>query len=114
MPQEINKIALIGLGKMGAALARRLLKAKFDLTVYNRTQEKMQPLIGLGATGVRSAKEAASLADVVLTSLFDDQSVLEVVTAEDGILRGMKPGAIHIGTSTILPATSKKLTELHH
>ena len=110
---KIGKIALIGLGKMGSALATRLLAAGFDLTVYNRTAEKAQPLVILGAKAAASAAEAVSDADVVVTCLFDDNSVLEVLNAEQGVLTGLKRGAIHIGTSTILPETSKKLTELH-
>ncbi len=110
----MKKITLIGLGKMGSVLAKKLLEAQFDLTVYNRTASKMQPLLTMGAKGANSAKEAALSADVILTSLFDDESVMEVVCGEDGILAVLKPGAIHIGTSTILPSTSKKLTELHN
>ncbi len=109
----MQKIAVIGLGKMGSVLAKKLLEAGLDVTVYNRTTSKMQPLLDMGAQGAQSAKEAAISADIVLTSLFDDASVMEVVDGESGILAGLKPGTIHIGTSTILPATSKKLTESH-
>lgn len=114
MDKKMNKIALIGLGKMGTILAKKILDAKFDLTVYNRTEQKMQPLLALGAKVATSAREAVIDADVVLTSLFDDKSVLDIVMDKDGILASLKPGAIHIGTSTILPRTSKKLTELHN
>lgn len=113
MNSKKTKLALIGLGKMGSVLANRLLNANFDLTVYNRTHEKMQPLIAAGAKGAQSAKDAASDVAIVITCLFDDQAVLETVTGKDGILAGLKPNAIHIGTSTILPSTSKKLSELH-
>lgn len=110
----MSKIALIGLGKMGSVIAKKLLEAGFDLTVYNRTASKMQHLLSIGAKSATSAKEAAISADIILTSLFDDESVLDVVCSKDGILEGLKQGAIHIGTSTILPMTSKKLYELHH
>ena len=113
MTTKINKVACVGLGKMGSVLAKKLLERGFNLVVYNRTKEKMQPLLAMGARGAASPKEAAAEADVVLTSLFDDKSVLEVANGEDGLLAGLKQDAIHIGTSTILPKTSKLLTELH-
>lgn len=114
MATTIKKVAFVGLGKMGSAIAKKLIEGGFNLTVFNRTEAKMQPLLAMGAKGATSAKEAAMDADVILTSLFDDQSVLEVVNGKNGILAGLKQGAVHIGTSTILPGTSKKLTELHH
>ncbi|ARG97152.1 oxidoreductase [Legionella micdadei] len=109
----MKKVALIGLGKMGSALGKKLLEAGFDLTVYNRTPSRMQPFLQMGAKGADSVKEVAMAADVVLTSLFDDDSVFDVVCGPEGLLAGLKQNAIHISTSTILPATSKKLTELH-
>jgi len=104
------KIALIGLGKMGTALAKRVLLQHFDLTVFNRTSEKMQPLIQIGAKGASSLQNAVKNADVIITCLLDDQAVLESVGT---FINDMPSGAIHIGTSTILPETSKKLTLLH-
>ena len=56
--EEIQRVAFIGLGRMGAAMARNLLKAGFPLSVYNRTAAKMQPLIDAGATGVRSPRDS--------------------------------------------------------
>lgn len=114
MTKQIKKIALIGLGRMGSAVAKKILEAKFNLCVYNRTASKMQPLLDLGAKGASSIQEAVNDADVVITCLLDDKAVLEAVTSPNGILENLKPGAIHICTSTILPATSKKLTELHN
>lgn len=103
-------ITLIGLGKMGSVLAKRLLAAKFTLTVYNRTQEKMLPLIQYGAKSANSAKLAVENADVVLTCLLDDHALQETV---QDFLPALKKEAIHLSTSTILPATSKQLTTLH-
>lgn len=70
------KIAFIGLGRMGSVLAKKLLEAGFDLTVYNRMLSKMQPLLDAGAKGANSIHEAVASVEVVLTSLFDDASVL--------------------------------------
>lgn len=105
------KVTLIGLGKMGSVLAKRLLTAKVDLTVFNRTTEKMQPLIQAGAKGAETLKDAVKDADIIVTCLFDDQAVLQTV---DAFVQYLQPRSIHIGTSTILPETSKKLFDLHY
>ncbi len=110
---DIQRLAFIGLGRMGAAIAHNLLQAGFRLTVYNRTAAKMQPLIAAGAGGAHSPREAVGGAEVVLTSLMDDQSVLDVVTGSDGVLAGLAPGAIHIGTSTVSPGCATRLRDMH-
>lgn len=111
--EALQHLAFIGLGRMGAAIARNLLKAGFPLSVYNRTAAKMQPLIDGGATGAHSPREAVAGADVVVTSLMGDQSVLDAATGADGVLAGLKRGAIHIGTSTVSPDCATRLAELH-
>jgi len=113
MAGTIERVSVIGLGRMGSGIARNILKAGFTLTVYNRTPAKMRPLIDQGATGARSPREAAAAADAVVTSLMDDQSVLDAVNGEHGLLAGLKPGAIHIGTTTVSPECAARLAELH-
>lgn len=107
------KVAFIGLGNMGSGIAGCILKAGFDLTVWNRTASKMQPLIDQGAKGAKTAKEAVVGADAVVTSLMDDQSILDAVRAENGILAGMKPGTIHVCVTTISPRCADELAKLH-
>jgi 3-hydroxyisobutyrate dehydrogenase-like beta-hydroxyacid dehydrogenase len=107
------KVTVIGLGKMGSVLAKRLLLAKYNLTVFNRTPEKMRPLVEAGARGATSLKEAVSGADIVLSCLLDDKAVLQTVCESGGFLSFLQPRAIHINTATIMPDTSKKLTDLH-
>src|SRR5580704_4781140 len=106
-------VAFLGLGRIGSGMASSIQRAGYPLVVYNRTQQKMQSLVASGATAARSPREAAAAADIVITCLMDDSSVLENVTGEDGILAGMRPSAIHIGTSTITPKGSTQLAELH-
>ena len=113
MAGEDPQIAFIGLGKMGAAIARNILKAGFDLTVYNRTQSKMEPLINMGAKGSTTPKETVMDADVVLTCMPNDALVLDTLIREDGILAGLKPGGIHIATETIAPKSATQFAELH-
>src|SRR5262245_33349706 len=98
MPNEIRNVAFIGLGKMGSAMAANIANAGFALTVYNRTAEKMQPLVSLGARAASSARDAASRADVVVTNLMDDASVRAVVNGAEGLITGLPAGAIHNGT----------------
>ncbi len=107
------KVAFLGLGNMGSGIAKNILRAGFDLTVWNRTQEKMQPFIDAGATGAKFPKEAVCDADVVLTSLMDDQSVLDNLHGEHGMLAGMKPGSVHLCVTTISPKFADELASIH-
>lgn len=110
---QIEKVGFIGLGKIGAPVAKNILKAGFDLKVYNRTREKMKPLLDAGASQAQNPKQAAMDVDVVMTCLLDDQSMLDNLTGETGILAGLKQGGIHIGTATISPACAAELAALH-
>ena len=105
------KVAFIGLGNMGSGIANCILRAGFDLTVYNRTREKMEPFLTNGAKGGADLKDAVKDADVVVTSLMDDKSVLD--SLKGGILAGMKPGAIHIGLTTNSPECADEVAKLH-
>jgi 3-hydroxyisobutyrate dehydrogenase-like beta-hydroxyacid dehydrogenase len=106
-------VAFIGLGNMGSNIAQCILKAGFELVVWNRTASKMEPLIERGAKLAASAKEATSSADVVVTSLMDDQSILDTVRAENGILAGLRPGATHVCVMTISPHCADELEQVH-
>lgn len=106
-------VAFVGLGKMGLAMATNLLRAGHPLTVWNRSPEKAASLVAAGASLAGSPAAAARAADIVISSLADDASLRAVVSASDGILAGLRPGAIHIGTSTISPGLSDELAALH-
>ena len=112
-PAREEKVAIIGVGNMGGGIARNILRAGFDLTVYNRTESKTIPFTEAGATAAKSPKEAASGADIVITSLMGDDSVMSVVKGDLGLLAGMKPGAVHVSTSTISPDCATQLAEMH-
>lgn len=107
------KVAFIGLGRMGAAMASNIVAKGLSTTVWNRSPNKAGPLVGLGATTAPTAREAVQDAHVVVTSLMDDQSVLDLLQAEDGILAGMRPGSTHLCTTTISPVFADELTEVH-
>jgi len=106
-------VACIGLGRIGAGIARNIQASGCRLTVYNRNPKKTEPFVASGAARAGSPREAAAAADIVITCLMDDNSVLENMKGSDGILAGMRPGAIHIGTSTISPNASTQLAGLH-
>ena len=106
-------IAFLGLGKMGLAMAVNLQRAGYPLVVWNRSPEKAAPLLEAGAGFAESAAAAARSADIVISSLADDASLRAVVSGPDGLLAGLRPGAVHIGTSTVSPGLSDELAGLH-
>ncbi len=107
------QIAFLGLGKMGVAIARRLLAAGHPLTVWNRTEDKARDLAAHGATIASSPAEAVAGADVVFTMLFDDSAHEDVLFGRGAALSAMKAGALHISLSTISVALSERLTAEH-
>ena len=113
MVAQSQTVAFMGLGRMGSGMARNIQKAGFRLVVYNRTAAKTAPFAAAGATAARTPREAAATADFVVTMLMDDRSVLDSVLGTDGILAGMRPGAIHIGATTTSPSLNSRLGKLH-
>jgi len=107
------RVALIGLGNMGSGIAQCILNAGHDLTVWNRTPSKGDMLVSRGARSAATPREAAADSDVVITSLMDDRSVLDIVKLDDGLLSGMRPGTVHACASTISPACADELERLH-
>jgi 3-hydroxyisobutyrate dehydrogenase-like beta-hydroxyacid dehydrogenase len=97
---------------MGAGMAANLLKAGHDVTVFNRTPAKAEPLIGQGAKGAGSVADACR-GDAVVTMLANDQAVENVALAHDGIIASLPAGALHISSSTISVALSQRLSEEH-
>jgi 3-hydroxyisobutyrate dehydrogenase-like beta-hydroxyacid dehydrogenase len=107
------KIAFLGLGKMGVPMARRLLAAGHDVTVWNRTRERADALAAQGAIVASSPAEAARSAEAVLTMLFDDAANEAVLFGPEGVIDALRPGALHIAMSTISVALSERLTAEH-
>src|ERR1019366_1813002 len=107
------KIAFLGLGKMGSHMARRLLEAGHDVTVWNRTGASKDALALAGAKVAATAAEAARAGDAVLSMLFDDAAHEEVLFNKGGVLDAIRPGAVHVSHSTISVAMSERLTAEH-
>jgi 3-hydroxyisobutyrate dehydrogenase-like beta-hydroxyacid dehydrogenase len=113
MTTERLSVACLGLGRIGAGIAQSVQRAGHRLIVYNRTPGKTDGFAAAGAVLARSPREAAVEADVVLTCLMDDDSVRENMTGDDGILAGIRSGAIHIGTSTVTPRATTEFAAMH-
>ena len=112
------RIGFLGVGKMGEPMAKRLLAARHELTVWNRTRERTAPLAKEGAQVAATPADVARSSDVVITMLFDDASHEEALFGArglpvNGLLGALRPGALHIAMSTISVALSERLTEEH-
>ena len=106
------KVGFIGLGHMGAAMAANLVKAGHEVTVYNRTPDKTRALAAAGARVATRVAEA-SQGDAVMTMLANDAAVEAVVLGAEGVIANLRPGALHVSTSTISVALSQRLSEEH-
>jgi 3-hydroxyisobutyrate dehydrogenase-like beta-hydroxyacid dehydrogenase len=104
-------ISVIGLGNMGHAIAANLLKAKFDLTVWNRTPRRADDLVAAGAKRAATVADA-SRADVVITMLADDAAV-EHVVFEERLVALLPRAAIHVSMSTISVRLAQRLAASH-
>lgn len=107
------RIGFLGLGKMGTSMAFRLLAAGHELSVWNRTEGRTEPLAREGAIVAATPAEAELGADAVITMLFDDAAHEEVLFGPNGLLDALSPGALHIACSTISVALSERLAAEH-
>src|SRR5262249_38508072 len=105
------KVGFIGLGRMGQAVARRLLEAKHDVGVYNRTPEKIKD-IG-GAKSLNSIEQACRYGAAVFSMLADDAALAQGSEQNGGLLQSLPKGGIHICSGTHGVAIIKKLTAAH-
>ena len=112
MKIEESNIGFIGLGGMGQLMARRLIEQSFRLTVYDRTAERMDPLVAAGARAAHSLKTIGEESDVILSCVTNDRAVLDIYTGSSGVLASARRGAIIVEMSTVLPETSQKLSEV--
>lgn len=104
-------IGFIGLGQMGLGMASRLVEHGHSLIVYNRTQDKMRPLIDAGAQAASQPSETAAPGSIVISMLADDNAVEKLI--DDNLLAKLGPGSIHLSMSTLNPAIVSQLTEQH-
>ena len=110
---ELMKIGFVGLGRMGSGMARNLMRGGHELAVYNRSRQKAEALEKDGAQIRNSPADVCRDAEAVFTMLADDQAVSDVVFGQDGIAKALKPKAVHISSSTISTAFSRRLAAEH-
>ena len=106
------KIGFVGLGNMGHPMAKNIIKAGYEVHIYDLRSELGIDLIELGAIEGASIKDIAVDADVVCTSLPGPTEVEDVVTGKEGLLQYMKPGSAYIDFSTNSPILIRRLSEL--
>jgi 3-hydroxyisobutyrate dehydrogenase len=110
--QSNQRIAFVGLGIMGAPMARNLLEAGFDVTVYTRTSEKAERFAAEhGAHAAPTPAEAAARADAFVTMVPDQPQVEEVLFGAGGAADALPDGALVVDMSTIAPTASKAIGE---
>ena len=102
-------VGYVGLGVMGSSVVRRLLAAGHDVTVWNRTREKAEPLLDSGARWADSPREVAERTDVVFTMVTNTAAVRAVTDGADGILAGLRAGKTYVDMSTASPANTRDL-----
>ena len=99
-----TKVGWIGTGVMGRWMCQHLMDLGYEMTVYNRTQSKAEPLIDAGATWVDSPSEVATASDVIFTIVGFPPDVREVYLGDTGILKGAKAGSILVDMTTTEPS----------
>ena len=107
------KIAVVGLGTMGAPMAENLIKAGFEVTVHNRTRNKEESFEQIGATRAASPAAAASDVEIVLTCVADTPDVESVLLdPEQGVINGLRSGSLVIDCSSIEPEATRRIAEV--
>jgi len=112
LTNENTRLGFIGIGNMGSRMAKRLLDHGYQLVAYNRSREAADALVRYGATVADGISELAAEADVILSSLTNDEAVKSVYTGPKGVFAHLRRGSAVIEMSTVLPATSRQLYEL--
>jgi 2-hydroxy-3-oxopropionate reductase len=104
-----EKVGFIGLGIMGKPMAKNLMKAGYELTVFNRSRGPVDELASEGAGAAQSPREVAENSDVIITMLPDSPQVREVVAEENGVLEGVKDGSLIVDMSSISPVVAQEV-----
>jgi len=106
----MTTVAVVGTGRMGAAMARSLARTGHAVVLQNRTRERCDPIASaIGARVVETPAEAAAASDVAITMLADDAAVTSVYAGPDGLVAGAHSGGVLVDMSTVLPATIRSL-----
>ena len=106
-----ERLGFIGLGIMGRPMARNLLSAGYQLTVWNRSRPGIEALVEAGAAEADSPRTVAERSDIVITIVGDSPDVEAVALGERGILAGAHDGLVHIDMTTMSPAVTRTIAE---
>lgn len=108
-----RRVAVIGAGRMGGAMAARLAAAGYPISIYNRTAERAERLAReIGASAAPTARQAVEGANTVIVSLADDAACQETYAGTEGLAAGLSESAVVLETSTIAPGTVRSLAPL--
>ncbi len=107
-----EKIGFIGLGIMGQGMVHNLLKAGFEVHIWNRTSSKMDALVEVGAHPASSPADVAAHSSIMITCVSDTADVEEVILRENGIVFGAKAGDLVIDCSTISPQATQRIAAI--
>jgi 3-hydroxyisobutyrate dehydrogenase len=109
MTDRQAKLGYIGIGLMGAPMARRLAEAGYEVAIWGRTPAKLEPVIRCGADLAETAADVARASDIVFTCLSDTEAVEAVVFGESGIAAAAGPGKILVDMSSIRPDAAREM-----
>jgi len=107
----MTKIGIIGTGMLGEAVGLHLLDSKYEVTVYNRTKDKVENLVKHGAVAVESPKDVAGKSDIVITVVKDASAVSDVAFGNNGIIYGKHDDLVVADMSTINPNSAKEISQ---
>jgi len=106
----MTNVTVIGLGIMGLPMAKNLVKAGFNVTGFNRSQDKIDALVEAGGNGATSIADSVKDADVIITMVPDSPDVEGVVSGPEGVFANAKAGALWVDASSIRPDVSARLS----
>ena len=106
-----DRIGFVGLGIMGGGMASNLVRAGFEVSVWNRTASRAEPVVALGATQATSPAEVARRSDIVIVCVSDTPDVEAVILGDDGVLAGARDGMLVVDMSTISPQATRSISE---
>ncbi len=106
-----DRIGFIGLGIMGRPMAKHLIEAGYEVTVWNRTASKTADLVKAGARLGSSPKDVASRSEITITIVADTPDVRQVILAPDGVIEGATPGTVVVDMSTISPIATREIAD---
>jgi 3-hydroxyisobutyrate dehydrogenase len=110
-PEPLSRLGFVGLGTMGTFMAANLVRAGFDVTVWNRTAGRDTELLGLGAHAAATPAALAERSDVVIVCVTDSPQVEEVIFSPEGLAQGLRPGSLIVDCSTISPLRTRDFAE---